>query len=69
MVDLVASKVSQSVNESIQVSLQQALADIRHTDEDVKSLIDDYGRYKDFSLQRLDIWNNINAVINCMCLV
>lgn len=69
MVDLVASKVSQSVNESIQVSLQQALADIRRTDEDVKSLIDDYGRYKDFSLQRLDIWNNINAVINCMCLV
>lgn len=54
MVDLVASKVSQSVNESIQVSLQQALTDIRRTDEDVKSLIDDYGRYRDFSLQRLD---------------
>lgn len=54
MVDLVASKVSQSVNESIQVSLQQALAGIRRTDEDVKSLIDDYGGYKDFSLQRLD---------------
>lgn len=54
LVDLVASKVSQSVNESIQASLQQALTDIRRIDKDVKSLIDDYGRYKDFSLQRLD---------------
>lgn len=54
LVELVASKVSQAVNDNIQSSLQQALADIRSLGEDLKSLADDYNNHKEFSLQRLD---------------
>lgn len=36
------SKALQSLNENIQASLQQALADIRHIYENVKFPVDDY---------------------------